>query len=198
MQDTQKIKEYIKLSELVKEASRIMKFIDAPLYIDTIDESSKNLIDFKILDSKAIRCIIVSFNIKELECNQDIIELKVSEALGQNKIFDLHRQRKTIDITGKVLALTREGKFMEVDLVGYRMYPILDMFDVRVSNKNPVQIEMESVLEKYPDTWKHLLDALKMSIQMRVIDNDKMKRVLSRIINYIYKIDAEAEKAQIV
>ena len=48
MQDTQKIKEYIKLSELVKEASRIMKFIDAPLYIDTIDESSKNLIDFKI------------------------------------------------------------------------------------------------------------------------------------------------------
>jgi hypothetical protein len=130
---------------------------------------------------------------KEHTPKEEEIEL-LKKAYSQKVVGDvINEPSRSIDVEGKVLVLSRRNGFLEIDVTGERYIPTLFKYDVDVSFKDPIQRDVAYIQEKYPDAYGLLLKELKRRIQYSVAKNEKKMSNLSRIIEYINKVEGRIE-----
>lgn len=169
--------EIIDLYSLANEIVRSMRFFDASFPVNTFRYiHTIHLIPFKFIIEE-----------KEHELSEEDInlesEIKTQDFFGgkTNRIYPL-------DVKGKIVALSRRDGFLEIDVSGHRNVPTLFYDDMNIVLKDPARRDIAYITNTYPDAFGLLLEEVKRRIQHQIALNRKKRMNLSRIIDYIDKL----------
>jgi hypothetical protein len=170
--------ETIDLHDLVKEVARILRFIDSPINVNGLNGSYR------------IHCVIFKDDIQETDHEPVDDEIEVNRIIKRQGLFgDEVIPSKALDVRGKVIALSRRSGIVEINVVGKRYLPTVNDDDIVVDFKDPIRRDVVYVTENHPDAYSLLLKEVKRRIQKNIASKPSKLSNLTRIINYINKIE---------
>jgi len=170
----------IKLHELIEEATRILRFLANEKI--SVEVFSNNL-TFR-------NSLIVKHDITETPYDfSSVDDINHQKRIVELELFPMPPSRKIMTIRGTLLLLTRRSGFVEIEVIGKRHVPTIFENDISIDFRNPVQRDLSFVIDKYPDIYHALIDALKRSIDFTVAGNVKKRYNLYRIIDFIKNIE---------
>jgi len=171
--------ETIKLYELVKETTRVMRFLDNPIHVDAM-----------LGNNTTIHCLMIKYIVSEPEHTlneQDIDDINKLKLL--DVFTDVVNPRGLIDIKGQVIVLSRRDGFVEISVNGWRRIPTLLPNDFCVTFHDPIRRTIPYIIETYPDIQTDVLNAVKTAIDNELLLHEKSRFNLSRLINFIHEFE---------
>lgn len=177
--------EIITTYEIVKEATKVLRWIDRRMPIKSFNPWSKS---GRFIET-TVPCVVIDRRIEETQRDQiSDKEIDTIEQINAVNPFDSEFVlRPSVNITGTMLALSRYGHFIEYDIIGDRNIPTLECDDIDVQIINPANRDISFIIKKYPNINELLINALVYHIQLAIYKNPKKMQTLSRLIEFIKK-----------
>jgi len=172
----------VNLHDMVQEVKRIMRFLKLDnLHVDSLN----GLVIFR-------HPLIVKYKVEETKHDFSAPrDIEYQRAVERLELFPFSPARDAVIIRGTLLILTRNGYFVEIEILGERNLPSLfPKEDVIVDFKNPVERDLSYIAKTYSGVREELIAMLKRAINYTVYCNEKKLYNLSRIIKFLKEMDA--------